>query len=124
MKAIIVAVAALTALSPKPAKAASHTFGLVGGRPAGCPHAFCGCGAAIRVFGHIVPPLNLASNWLRFRRTSPAPGMVAVNRRHVFVLERYISGSVWLTHDSNSGGHKTRVHPRSIAGFVIVNPHT
>ena len=35
---------------------------------------FCGCGAALRVFGRIVPELNLAANWLRFPRTSPAPG--------------------------------------------------
>src|SRR3954464_9602898 len=24
---------------------------VVGGRPAGCPSSFCGCGAALRVFG-------------------------------------------------------------------------
>src|SRR5690242_11383198 len=53
---------------------------IVGGRPAGCPSAFCGCGAALRVFGRIVPELNLAANWLRFPRTSPAPGMVAARR--------------------------------------------
>ncbi|WP_247780053.1 hypothetical protein [Bradyrhizobium sp. 170] len=34
-----------------------------GGRPAGCPRSFCGCGASIRVFGRIVPGLNLAANW-------------------------------------------------------------
>ena len=34
---------------------------VVGGRPAGCPRSFCGCGASIRVFGRIVPGLNLAS---------------------------------------------------------------
>lgn len=28
---------------------------VVGGRPAGCPHSFCGCGASIRLFGRIVP---------------------------------------------------------------------
>jgi hypothetical protein len=40
----------------------------------------------------------------------------------VFVLVRHIRGRVWLAHDSNSGHHRTRLHPRSIAGFVIVNP--
>ena len=74
---------------------------VVGGRPAGCPSSFCGCGAALRVFGRIVPELNLASNWLRFPRTSPAPGMVAARRGHVFVLEQHVGGDVWMAYDAN-----------------------
>jgi hypothetical protein len=50
--------------------------------------------------------------------------MVAARRGHVFVLERHIRGSMWLVHDSNSGRGKTRIHARSIAGFVIVDPTT
>jgi hypothetical protein len=50
--------------------------------------------------------------------------MVAVRRHHVFVLERHLSGNMWLAWDANSGGHKIRRHPRSIAGFSIVNPHS
>jgi hypothetical protein len=96
---------------------------VVGGRPSGCPHAFCGCGASLKVFGRIIPSLNLAANWLRFPRTEPAPGMVAARRGHVFVLIRHIRGKIWLAHDSNSGHHRTRVHPRSIAGFTVVNPY-
>jgi hypothetical protein len=95
---------------------------VLGGRPSGCPHAFCGCGASLYVFGRIIPTLNLAANWLRFPRTAPAPNMVAARRGHVFVLKRHIAGNKWLVHDSNSGGHRTRMHPRSIAGFAIVNP--
>ena len=95
---------------------------VVGGRPAGCPRAFCGCGASLYLFGKIIPSLNLAANWLRFPRSKPAPGMVAARRGHVFVLVRHIGGKVWLTHDSNSGHHRTRIHPRSIAGFTVVNP--
>jgi hypothetical protein len=95
---------------------------VLGGRPSGCPHAFCGCGASLYVFGRIIPTLNLAANWLRFPRTAPAPNMVAARRGHVFVLKRHIAGNKWLVHDSNSGGHRTRIHPRSIAGFAIVNP--
>lgn len=94
-----------------------------GGRPACCPHSFCGCGASIRVFGHIVPELNLAANWLRFPRTSPAPGMVAARRGHVFVLERHLEGDTWMAYDANSGGHATRIHARSLRGYVVVNPH-
>lgn len=95
---------------------------VVGGRPAGCPSSFCGCGAALRVFGRIVPELNLAANWLRFPRTSPAPGMVAARRGHVFVLEQHLGGDVWMAYDANSGGHATRLHARSLRGYTVVNP--
>ena len=97
---------------------------IVSGRPSGCPSAYCGCAASLRVFGHVVPELNLASNWLRFPRTSPAPGMVAARRGHVFVLERQIEGDVWMAYDGNSGGHATRIHARSLRGYAIVNPHS
>jgi len=96
---------------------------VVGGRPAGCPSSFCGCGAALRVFGHVVPELNLASNWLRFPRAAPAPGMVAARRGHVFVLEQSLGGDMWMAYDANSGGHATRMHARSLRGYTIVNPH-
>jgi hypothetical protein len=96
---------------------------VVGGRPAGCPHAFCGCGAAIRVFGHIVPELNLAANWLRFPRAAPAPGMVAARYGHVFVLEQSLGGDIWMAYDANSGRGATRIHARSLRGYTIVNPH-
>lgn len=91
--------------------------------PEGCPRtAFCGCGAAVRVFGHAVRELWLASNWFKFPRSSPAPGMVAVRSHHVFVLEADLGGGVWQVYDANSGGHATRIHARSIAGYTIVNP--
>jgi hypothetical protein len=96
---------------------------VVGGRPAGCPNSFCGCGASLRVFGRIVPGLNLAANWLRFPRTAPAPGMVAARRGHVFVLEQQVAGDIWMAYDANSGGHATRIHARSLRGYTVVNPH-
>lgn len=93
------------------------------GHPAGCPRrAFCGCGASVRVFGRAVRSLYLAANWLRFPRAAPAPGMAAARRGHVFVLESYVGGSTWIVYDANSGGHATRIHARSIAGYSIVNP--
>jgi hypothetical protein len=104
------------------AEANSGRAQIVGGRPAGCPRSFCGCGASIRVFGRIVPGLNLASNWLRFPRTAPAPGMVAARRGHVFVLEQHVEGDTWMAYDANSGGRATRVHARSLRGYTIVNP--
>ena len=95
---------------------------VIGGRPAGCPHRFCGCALAIKVFGRIVPHLNLAANWLKFPRTSPAPGMVAARRGHVFKLIAHIGGNDWQVWDANSGGGRIRIHKRSIAGYTIVNP--
>lgn len=92
--------------------------------PTGCPsRAFCGCGAAVRVFGAPIRALWLAANWFKFPRAAPGAGMVAVRRHHVFVLEQHLGGNTWLAYDANSGRHLTRLHPRSIAGYAIVNPH-
>ncbi|MCK1583285.1 hypothetical protein IVB03_27910 [Bradyrhizobium sp. 168] len=91
--------------------------------PSGCPaRAFCGCGAAVRVFGAPVRKLWLAAAWFSFPRAAPASGMVAVRRHHVFVLEQHLGGSKWQVYDANSGGHATRLHARSIAGYAIVDP--
>ncbi len=95
---------------------------VVGGRPSGCPHAFCGCEASLYKFGRIIPELNLAANWRRFPRTAPASGMAAVRSGHVMILQQQVAGNIWLVHDGNSGGHATREHPRSIAGYTIVDP--
>jgi hypothetical protein len=95
---------------------------VVSGRPSGCPNAFCGCEASLYKFGRIIPELNLAGNWLRFPRVAPAPGMAAVRSSHVMILQQHVSGDVWYVHDGNSGGHVTREHPRSIAGYAIVDP--
>ena len=98
---------------------------IIGGRPAGCPHNFCGCEASRYVFGEIRPELNLASNWIRkFPRTSPAPGMAAARSGHVMVLMSHVGGNDWLVHDGNSGGGLTRNHVRSINGYTIVDPHS
>lgn len=95
---------------------------VVGARPAGCPHAFCGCEASLYRFGRIIPELNLAANWRRFPRVAPSPGMAAVRSGHVMILQQHVAGNVWYVHDGNSGGHLTREHPRSIAGYTIVDP--
>jgi hypothetical protein len=96
---------------------------VVGGRPFGCPRAFCGCETSRYVFGEMRPELYLASNWIRkFPRTSAAPGMVAVRSHHVMVLMSLVGGNDWLVHDGNSGGGMTRNHVTSIGPYVIVNP--
>ncbi len=96
---------------------------VIGGRPAGCPHRYCGCSASLYVFGEIRPELNLAANWrYRFEHASPASGMVAARSGHIMVLMSHVGGNDWLVHDGNSGGGKTREHVRSIAGYTVVNP--
>jgi hypothetical protein len=98
--------------------------GAIVAHPSGCPRrAFCGCGAAVHVFGQPIRELWLAANWFRFPRAAPGAGMVAVRRHHVFVLEADLGGGVWRVYDANSGRHVTRIHARSIAGFTVVNPH-
>lgn len=100
------------------------TATVVVAHPAGCPsRAFCGCGASIEVFGRSIRELWLAANWFRFPRTSPAPGMVAVRRHHVFVIREVKGHGIVLAYDANSGGHRTRIHLRSLAGYTVVNPH-
>ena len=97
---------------------------IIGGRPAGCPHAFCGCEASLYVFGEIRPTLNVARNWrVKFPRAVPAPGMAAVRTHHVMILMSHADGHRWLVHDGNSGGGKTREHIMSIRGYTVVDPH-
>lgn len=92
--------------------------------PRGCPaRNFCACGASVEIFGRSIRSLWPAAAWFSFPRTEPAPNMVGVRRHHIVVLKRHIKGSVWLVYDANSGGHRTRLHQRSIAGFSIRNPH-
>lgn len=90
--------------------------------PSGCPsRAFCGCGA-MQHLGLHDRSLWLASSWYRFPRSMPAPNTVAVRPHHVFVLQSHVSGDLWLVADYNSGGHLSRLHVRSIAGYTIVRP--
>jgi hypothetical protein len=97
----------------------------IGGRPSGCPARFCGCALALKIFGRIVPTLNLAVNWVhKFQRTPPAPGMVAARHGHAFQLIAHVRGSTWRVWDANSGRGRIRIHDRSIAGYQIVNPRS
>lgn len=118
----LAALLALGVLAAAPASAQSGT--VLGGRPPGCPHAFCGCGAALAAFGHHVRSLWAARAWLRFPRAAPAPGMAAVRAHHVMLLEApgHAPG-YWIVHDSNGGRHLTWRHERDLRGYVIVDPH-
>jgi hypothetical protein len=91
--------------------------------PPGCPRrAFCGCGAAVRVFGAPIRALWLAANWLKFPPAAPAPGMVAARRGHVFVIEAVVGPGKVIAYDANSGRGLTRRHVRSLAGFSVRDP--
>lgn len=91
--------------------------------PSGCPYrAFCGCGVSERVYGHPVRNLYLAANWFRFPRTFAHAGAVAVRNHHVFYIEEAYGDGTVLAYDPNSGGHATRLHRVSLAGYAIVEP--
>jgi len=91
--------------------------------PPGCPRIrFCGCGVALKVFGKPVRKLYLAANWLKFPKAKPAPGMVAARSGHVFLIVKTVAPGLVLAYDPNSGGHRTRLHLRSLAGFSVRNP--
>jgi hypothetical protein len=100
--------------------------------PAGCPRrAFCGCGAALKVFGRAITrgTFAVAAYWLRLPPAAPAPGMVAARRGHVFVIEEMTGlkdrrgHPIVIAYDANSGRHLTRRHARSLAGYSVRNPH-
>ncbi len=96
---------------------------IIGGRPAGCPHNYCGCGLRIYL-GISDKRFNLAWNWARFfPRTSAHAGAAAVRRGHVMLLENQVSGSVWIVRDYNSGNGLSRVHERDVRGYIFVDPH-
>lgn len=103
--------------------AVSRVAEVIGGRPSGCPHAYCGCSASLKVFGRIVPNLNLAANWLKFPRAAPASGMVAARHGHVFVIVAVNSDGTVVAHDGNSGRGLTRIHTVSLRGYTVVDPH-
>lgn len=95
---------------------------VIGGRPAGCPHAYCGCGLR-KFLGIDDVRLNLAANWGRlFPHTSARPGAVAVRHHHVMLLVSHVGGSWWIVRDWNSGGGLTRIHVRNTKGFAYVSP--
>ncbi len=96
---------------------------VIGGRPAGCPALYCGCGLA-QYLGIKDKRLNLAWSWAQiFPRTSAAPGMAAVRRGHVMLLQSHVEGSRWVVRDYNGGRGLSWIHVRDVRGYVFVNPN-
>jgi len=96
---------------------------IIGGRPSGCPHSYCGCGLR-KYLGLEDTRLNLASNWARLfpRESGPRAGLAAVRSGHVMYIEGSAGNGQWLIRDYNSGGGLSRVHVRDVRGYVFVNP--
>lgn len=120
--ALLVAMAAIA--SARPAHDANgNSAQVIGGRPSGCPHAYCGCGLA-RYLGLTDRALNLAWEWARrFPHTFAHAGAVAVRHHHVMLLEAHVEGSRWLVRDFNGGRHLSWLHVRSVNGFIFVSPN-
>lgn len=95
---------------------------IIGGRPAGCPRRYCGC--ALRLYlGIDDKRLDLAANWARlFPRAHPGPGKAVVWGGHVALIEEMIDAGTARLRDYNSGGGLSRIHTRSIAGAIVVDP--
>ncbi|HET7805647.1 MAG TPA: hypothetical protein VFL53_15500 [Pseudolabrys sp.] len=98
---------------------------IIGSRPSGCPHRYCGCGLR-KYLGLEDTRLNLASNWARLfpRESGPRAGLAAVRSGHVMYIEGPAGNGQWLVRDYNSGGGLSRVHVRDVRGYVFVNPRS
>jgi len=96
---------------------------IIGSRPVGCPHAYCGCGLR-KYLGLSDVRLNLAHNWARLfpHESQPRAGLAAVRSHHVMYLESSMGGGQWQVRDFNSGGGLSRIHVRDVRGYVFVNP--
>ena len=103
---------------------ASDEGTIIGSRPSGCPHAYCGCGLRLYL-GLADVRLNLASNWARLfpHEGGPRAGLAAVRSGHVMYIEGAAGNGQWLVRDYNSGGGLSRVHTRDVRGYAFVNPH-
>lgn len=104
--------------------AGSSDATIIGGRPDGCPHAYCGCGLR-KYLGLDDARLNLAWNWaVLFQRESvPRAYLAAVKPHHVMYIEAAAGDGLWLVRDYNSGGGLSRLHVRDVRGYVFVNPN-
>ena len=118
----------IIAIAMSIASLTSAYAGEIVSHPPGCPRvAFCGCGAAVEVFGgngREHRELWPASAWFAFAPTTPAPGMVAVRPHHVFVIRRVLDALNVIAYDANSGSHLTRVHEVSLRGYSVRDPRS
>jgi hypothetical protein len=91
-----------------------------GSRPAGCPHAWCGCFLALELGMHDAR-LNVARNWASVGTNAGGPGIgvIVVWRHHV---GRIVGGSpgAWVVRSGNDGNRvRERVFPMTALGGAI-----
>lgn len=113
------------AVRPRRARSVAGYDGtIIGGRPSGCPNAYCGCGLR-KYLGLADKRLNLAWNWARLfpRVAGPAPGVAAVRGHHVMYIEGAAGDGLWTVRDYNSGHGLSRIHVRDVRGYIFVQPH-
>jgi hypothetical protein len=100
---------------------------VIGGRPDGCPHAYCGCGLRkfLGLVGSQWKKLDAAIEWLHtFPRTAAHAGAAAVKSHHVMLLVAHVAGNIWTVRDYNSGHGLSRIHDRNVSGFAFVEVPT
>ena len=84
------------------------------------PHAWCGYFARFNFVSRDPGrAFNLARNWARFGRAAsgPAPGVIGVQRHHVFKVISVISPGVVMAISGNDG-NAVRTRPRSTRGVI------
>ena len=91
--------------------------GVIGGRPAGCPRQYCGCGARLYL-GISDKRLDLAWNWTRYYRGSTP---VAVWPHHIAIIVRMTGPRTAVVRDYNGGRGLSYIHERDISRARIVS---
>jgi hypothetical protein len=94
-----------------------YSYQSEGGRPSGCPHAWCGCWLSMQLFGENRRELWRAFNWLKFPKTSPHVGAVAVMGRkgggHVGLVTGFDDNDNPILKSGNSlGAVRTAPYPK------------
>lgn len=87
------------------------------GRPAGCPHAWCGCWLG-KHLGLANKSLWRAASWagVGLNAGGPAPNVIAVWRHHVGLIRAVDRGHILLL--SGNDGHAVRQRWRSTRGII------
>lgn len=96
---------------------AAHAARVAGGRPVGCPHAWCGCWlAAYR--GIVDRSLWLARNWARLGSNAGGPrvGAIAVWPHHVGLVTAVDGNRIMLL--SGNDGNAVRERWRPTRGVI------
>jgi|SRR5690242_14511026 len=98
--------------------ASGNEVQVLGGRPAGCPHAWCGCW--LRQYLNVQDKsLNLARQWRTFGAPAggPAVGVIVVWHHHVGIITGRGADGGWIIKSGNDG-RVVRERERSLRGAI------